>query len=51
LLPSGLRGTLRLEQALLVDDAPCTSAWEDAADEYAALVIAWWQGDYANLGK
>jgi pimeloyl-ACP methyl ester carboxylesterase len=24
--------------------------WEDAADEYAALVTAWWQGGYANVG-
>ena len=23
--------------------------WEDAADEYAALVTAWWQGGYANV--
>jgi hypothetical protein len=23
--------------------------WEDAADEYAALVTAWWQGAYADV--
>jgi pimeloyl-ACP methyl ester carboxylesterase len=22
--------------------------WEDAADEYVALVTAWWQGGYAT---
>jgi pimeloyl-ACP methyl ester carboxylesterase len=26
-------------------------AWEDAADEFAALVSAWWQGGYAALGR
>jgi pimeloyl-ACP methyl ester carboxylesterase len=25
--------------------------WEDSADEYAALVAAWWEGGYANVGK
>jgi hypothetical protein len=25
--------------------------WEDTADEYAALVTAWWQGGYANIEK
>jgi pimeloyl-ACP methyl ester carboxylesterase len=24
-------------------------AWEDAADEYAAIVSAWWDGGYANV--
>ena len=24
--------------------------WEDAADEYAALVTSWWSGGYANVG-
>jgi pimeloyl-ACP methyl ester carboxylesterase len=24
--------------------------WEDAADEYAALVTSWWRGGYANIG-
>jgi pimeloyl-ACP methyl ester carboxylesterase len=24
--------------------------WEDAADEYAALVLAWWSGGYATAG-
>jgi pimeloyl-ACP methyl ester carboxylesterase len=24
--------------------------WEDAADEYAALVTAWWGGGYATAG-
>jgi hypothetical protein len=24
---------------------------EDAADEYAALVAAWWKGGYANIEK
>ena len=24
-------------------------AWEDAADEYAAIVSAWWDGGYAAL--
>jgi pimeloyl-ACP methyl ester carboxylesterase len=23
--------------------------WEDAADEYAALVTSWWSGDYRHL--
>jgi hypothetical protein len=23
--------------------------WEDAADEYAALVRSWWAGGYARL--
>ena len=25
--------------------------WEDAADEYAALVTAWWTGPYATIGS
>ena len=25
--------------------------WEDAADEYAALVTSWWRGGYANAGS
>jgi pimeloyl-ACP methyl ester carboxylesterase len=25
--------------------------WEDAADEYAALVTSWWQGGYAMTGS
>ena len=25
--------------------------WEDAADEYAALVTAWWSGTYATIGS
>jgi pimeloyl-ACP methyl ester carboxylesterase len=25
--------------------------WEDAADEYAALVTSWWRGGYANTGR
>ena len=25
--------------------------WEDAADEYAALVTSWWSGGYANVGR
>jgi pimeloyl-ACP methyl ester carboxylesterase len=25
--------------------------WEDAADEYAALVTSWWSGGYATLGS
>jgi pimeloyl-ACP methyl ester carboxylesterase len=25
--------------------------WEDAADEYAALVNAWWAGGYKTCGK
>jgi len=24
--------------------------WEDAADEYAALVTSWWGGGYAATG-
>jgi pimeloyl-ACP methyl ester carboxylesterase len=24
--------------------------WEDAADEYAALVTSWWDGGYAASG-
>src|ERR1700738_1035297 len=24
--------------------------WEDAADEYAALVTSWWSGGYATAG-
>ena len=24
-------------------------AWEDAADEYAALATSWWQGGYATI--
>jgi len=26
-------------------------AWEDAADEYAALVTAWWDGGYAAVER
>jgi len=26
-------------------------AWEDAADEYAALVTSWWSGGYATAGS
>jgi pimeloyl-ACP methyl ester carboxylesterase len=26
-------------------------AWEDAADEYAALVTSWWRGGYAAIGS
>jgi pimeloyl-ACP methyl ester carboxylesterase len=26
-------------------------SWEDAADEYAALVIAWWEGGYEIPGR
>jgi pimeloyl-ACP methyl ester carboxylesterase len=26
-------------------------AWEDAADEYAALIIAWWRGGYRNVAS
>jgi pimeloyl-ACP methyl ester carboxylesterase len=26
-------------------------AWEDAADEYAALVTAWWDGGYADVER
>ena len=25
--------------------------WEDAADEYAALVASWWSGGYATTGS
>jgi pimeloyl-ACP methyl ester carboxylesterase len=25
--------------------------WEDAADEYAALVTSWWSGGYATTGS
>jgi pimeloyl-ACP methyl ester carboxylesterase len=25
--------------------------WEDAADEYAALVTSWWDGGYATIGR
>jgi pimeloyl-ACP methyl ester carboxylesterase len=25
--------------------------WEDAADQYAALVTSWWAGGYAAAGK
>jgi pimeloyl-ACP methyl ester carboxylesterase len=25
--------------------------WEDAAEEYAAIVTSWWAGDYANAGS
>jgi len=25
--------------------------WEDAADEYAALVTSWWSGDCATAGR
>jgi len=25
--------------------------WEDAADEYAALVTSWWGGGYATTGS
>jgi pimeloyl-ACP methyl ester carboxylesterase len=25
-------------------------AWEDAADEYAALITSWWAGGYATAG-
>ena len=25
--------------------------WEDAADEYAALVTSWWSGQYAATGS
>jgi pimeloyl-ACP methyl ester carboxylesterase len=25
--------------------------WEDAADEYAALAISWWEGGYAATGS
>jgi hypothetical protein len=25
--------------------------WEDAADEYAALVRAWWDGGYAAVDR
>ena len=25
--------------------------WEDAADEYAALVTSWWAGGYAQAGS
>jgi pimeloyl-ACP methyl ester carboxylesterase len=25
--------------------------WEDAADEYAALVTSWWSGGYAAAGS
>ena len=24
--------------------------WEDAADQYAALVTSWWAGGYAAIG-
>ena len=24
--------------------------WEDAADQYAALVTSWWRGGYATAG-
>ena len=27
------------------------AAWEDAADEYAALVTTWWGGGYAATGS
>jgi pimeloyl-ACP methyl ester carboxylesterase len=26
-------------------------AWEDAADEYAALIVAWWRGGYRNVAS
>jgi len=26
-------------------------AWEDGADEYAALVTSWWDGGYATGGS
>jgi pimeloyl-ACP methyl ester carboxylesterase len=26
-------------------------AWEDAADEYAALATDWWQGGYATASS
>ena len=25
--------------------------WEDAADQYAALVTSWWAGGYALIGR
>ena len=25
--------------------------WEDAADQYAALVTTWWSGGYATIGS
>jgi hypothetical protein len=33
----------------LITVAGLTCSWEDAADEYAALVTAWWEGGYANV--
>jgi pimeloyl-ACP methyl ester carboxylesterase len=26
-------------------------AWEDRADEYAALITRWWAGGYATIGR
>jgi len=26
-------------------------AWEDRADEYAALITSWWAGGYATIGR